>query len=121
MVAGSRGSFQHTPAQAAASRPEVQSAGKDHPLLGSFKRGHDPRVRRPGLVGLGLAACQKGLPAALWSTSCSRRATRTRLLPLQKQRDAYKLLIIGERGFISLAATGSCCARFAAAAASGAR
>ena len=63
-------------------------------------------------LGLGLAACQKGLSvgfttaAALVSEMMEAREER-RLLRFQKQMAAYKLLIIDELGFVPLSKTGA--------------
>jgi len=63
-------------------------------------------------LGLGLAACQKGLSigftaaAALVSDMMEARDER-RLLRFQKQMASYKLLIIGELGFVPLSKTGA--------------
>jgi DNA replication protein DnaC len=63
-------------------------------------------------LGLGLAACQKGLSvgfttaAALVSEMMEARDER-RLLRFQKQMAGYKLLIIDELGFVSLSKTGA--------------
>jgi len=63
-------------------------------------------------LGLGLAACQEGLSvgfttaAALVSEMMEARDER-RLLRLQKQMAAYKLLIIDELGFVPLSKTGA--------------
>ncbi len=63
-------------------------------------------------LGLGLAACQKGLSvsfataAALVNELMEVRDER-RLLRLQKQMAAVKLLIIDELGFVSLSKTGA--------------
>jgi DNA replication protein DnaC len=63
-------------------------------------------------LGLGLAACQKGLAvgfttaAALVHELLEARDEK-RLLRLQKQLEAYKLLIIDELGFVPLATTGA--------------
>ena len=63
-------------------------------------------------LGLGLAACQKGLSvgfttaAALVSEMMEARDER-RLLRFQKQMVAYKLLIIDELGFVPLSKTGA--------------
>ncbi|WP_137133400.1 IS21-like element helper ATPase IstB [Rhizobium sp. FKY42] len=63
-------------------------------------------------LGLGLAACQKGLSvgfttaAALVSEMMEARDER-RLLRLQKQMSAYQLLIIDELGFVPLSKTGA--------------
>ncbi len=63
-------------------------------------------------LGLGLAACQKGLSvgfttaAALVSEMMEARDER-RLLRLQKQMAAYQLLIIDELGFVPLSKTGA--------------
>ena len=63
-------------------------------------------------LGLGLAACQKGLSvgfttaAALVSEMMEARDER-RLLRFQKQMAAYKLLIIDELGFVALSKTGA--------------
>ena len=69
------------------------------------------RARRISL-GLGLAACQKGLSvgfttaAALVSEMMEARDDR-RLLRFQKQMAGYKLLIIDELGFVPLSKTGA--------------
>src|SRR3546814_206352 len=63
-------------------------------------------------LGLGLAACQRGLAvglttaAALVSEMMEARDER-RLLRFQKQMAAYKLLIIDELGFVPLSKTGA--------------
>ena len=63
-------------------------------------------------LGLGLAACQKGLSvgfttaAALVNELMEARDER-RLLRLQKQMAGYKLLIIDELGFVPLSKTGA--------------
>ncbi|WP_429925666.1 IS21-like element helper ATPase IstB (plasmid) [Agrobacterium vitis] len=63
-------------------------------------------------LGLGLAACQKGLSvgfttaAALVSAMIEARDER-RLLRFQKQMAAYQLLIIDELGFVPLSKTGA--------------
>ena len=63
-------------------------------------------------LGLGLAACQKGLSvgfttaAALVSEMMEARDER-RLLRLQKQTAAYQLLIIDELGFVPLSKAGA--------------
>ncbi len=63
-------------------------------------------------LGLGLAACQKGLSvgfttaAALVHELMEARDER-RLLRLQRQLTAYKLLIIDELGFVPLSKTGA--------------
>ena len=63
-------------------------------------------------LGLGLAACQKGLSvgfvtaAALVHELMEARDER-RLLRLQKQMVSYKLLIIDELGFVPLSKTGA--------------
>lgn len=63
-------------------------------------------------LGLGLAACQKGLSvgfttaAALVHELLEARDEK-RLLRLQKQLEAYKLLIIDELGFVPLSTTGA--------------
>ena len=63
-------------------------------------------------LGLGLAACQKGLSvgfttaAALVSEMMEARDQR-RLLRFQKQMAAYQLLIIDELGFVPLSKTGA--------------
>ena len=63
-------------------------------------------------IGLGLAACQKGLSvgfttaAALVSEMMEARDER-RLLRFQKQMAAYQLLIIDELGFVPLSKTGA--------------
>ena len=63
-------------------------------------------------LGLGLAACQKGMSvgfttaAALVSEMMEARDER-RLLRFQKQMAAYQLLIIDEMGFVPLSKTGA--------------
>ena len=63
-------------------------------------------------LGLGLAACQKGLSvgfttaAALVHELLEARDER-RLLRLQRQLEAYKLLIVDELGFVPLSTTGA--------------
>jgi DNA replication protein DnaC len=63
-------------------------------------------------LGLGLAACQKGLAvgfttaAALVHELLEARDER-RLLRLQRQLEAYKLLIVDELGFVPLSTTGA--------------
>lgn len=63
-------------------------------------------------LGLGLAACQKGMSvgfttaAALVSEMIEARDER-RLLRFQKQMAAYQLLIIDELGFVPLSKTGA--------------
>jgi DNA replication protein DnaC len=63
-------------------------------------------------IGLGLAACQKGMSvgfttaAALVSEMMEARDER-RLLRFQKQMAAYQLLIIDELGFVPLSKTGA--------------
>lgn len=63
-------------------------------------------------IGLGLAACQKGLSvgfitaSALVSEMMEARDER-RLLRLHKQMGGYKLLIIDELGFVPLSKTGA--------------
>ena len=63
-------------------------------------------------LGLGLAACQKGLSvgfttaAALVHELLEARDER-RLLRLQRQLEAYKLLIVDEPGFVPLSTTGA--------------
>ena len=63
-------------------------------------------------LGLGLAACQKGLPvrfitaAALVNELMEARDER-RLLRMQKQLASVKLLIIDELGFVPLSKTGA--------------
>ena len=63
-------------------------------------------------LGLGLAACQKGLSvgfttaASLVSEMMEARDER-RLLRVQKQMAGYKLLIIDELGFVPLSKTGA--------------
>ena len=63
-------------------------------------------------LGLGLAACQKGLAvgfitaAALVHELIEARDEK-RLLRLQRQLAAYKLLIIDELGYVPLSTTGA--------------
>src|SRR5271157_3004670 len=63
-------------------------------------------------LGLGLAACQKGLSVGFVTASAlvhellEARDDR-RLLRLQKQLASYKLLIIDELGFVPLSKTGA--------------
>ena len=63
-------------------------------------------------LGLGLAACQKGLPvgfttAATLVHELIEARDEKRLLRLQKQLAAYRLLIIDELGFVPLSKTGA--------------
>ena len=63
-------------------------------------------------LGLGLAACQKGLSvgfttAAALVNGLLEARDEKRLLRLQKQLAAYKLLIIDELGFVPLSKTGA--------------
>ena len=64
------------------------------------------------LTGLGLAACQKGLPV-LFTTATSlsnelmEAKDEQRLLRLQRQLARNKLLIVDELGFVPLSKTGA--------------
>jgi DNA replication protein DnaC len=63
-------------------------------------------------LGLGLAACQKGLPVGFTTASALvhellEANTERRLLRLQKQLSGYKLLIIDELGYVPLSTTGA--------------
>ncbi len=63
-------------------------------------------------LGLGLAACQKGLPVGFTTAAAlvhelMEARDEKRLLRLQKQLAAYKLLIIDELGFVPLSKTGA--------------
>ena len=63
-------------------------------------------------LGLGLAACQKGLSvgfttAAALVSEMMEASDERRLLRFQKQRAGYKLLIIDELGFVPLSKTGA--------------
>ena len=63
-------------------------------------------------LGLGLAACQKGLSvgfttAATLVNELMEARNERRLLRLQKQMAGYKLLIIDELGFVPLSKTGA--------------
>ena len=59
-------------------------------------------------LGLGLAACQKGLSVGFITTSALVHACdEKRLLRLQRQLAGYKLLIIDELGYVPLSATGA--------------
>jgi len=63
-------------------------------------------------LGLGLAACQKGLPVGFITASALvhellEARDDKRLLRLQKQLASYKLLIIDELGFVPLSKTGA--------------
>jgi DNA replication protein DnaC len=63
-------------------------------------------------LGLGLAACQKGLPVGFTTASALvhellEANTERRLLRLQKQLTGYKLLIIDELGYVPLSTTGA--------------
>ena len=68
--------------------------------------------KTPVCLGLGLAACQKGLSvgfntaAALVHELLEARDER-RLLRLQRQLAGYKLLIIDELGYVPLSQTGA--------------
>src|SRR5450631_2925807 len=63
-------------------------------------------------LGLGLAACQKGLSAGFITASALvhellEARDEKRLLRLQRQLASYKLLIIDELGYVPLSATGA--------------
>lgn len=63
-------------------------------------------------LGLGLAACQKGLPVGFTTASALvhellEANTERRLLRFQKQLASYKLLIIDELGYVPLSTTGA--------------
>ena len=63
-------------------------------------------------LGLGLAACQKGLSVGFTTASAlvsemKEARDERRLLRFQKQMAAYKLLIIDELGFVPLSKTGA--------------
>ena len=63
-------------------------------------------------LGLGLAACQKGLSvgyitAASLCTELLEARDEKRLLRFQRQLSAYKLLIVDELGFVPLSKTGA--------------
>jgi DNA replication protein DnaC len=63
-------------------------------------------------LGLGLAACQKGLPVAFTTTAALvheliEARDEKRLLRLQRQFAACKLLIIDELGYVPLSPTGA--------------
>ena len=63
-------------------------------------------------LGLGLAACQKGLAVGFTTAAALVHELREarderRLLRLQKQLAAYRLLIIDELGYVPLSATGA--------------
>jgi len=86
---------------------------------GSYPGGHRLTRKRPWqsvgdhiALGLGLAACQKGLSvgfttaAALVHELLEAREER-RLLRLQKQLAAYRLLIVDELGYVPLSPSGA--------------
>jgi DNA replication protein DnaC len=63
-------------------------------------------------LGLGLAACQKGLPVGFTTASALvhellEASSERRLLRLQKQLASYRLLIIDELGYVPLSTTGA--------------
>ena len=63
-------------------------------------------------IGLGLAACQKGLAVGFTTAAAlvhepSEARDERRLLRLQKQLAAYRLLIIDELGYVPLSPTGA--------------
>ena len=63
-------------------------------------------------LGLGLAACQKGLSVGFTTAAAlvhelMEARDEKRLLRLQKQLNAYRLLIIDELGFVPLSKTGA--------------
>src|ERR1700757_1905062 len=63
-------------------------------------------------LGLGLAACQKGLSVGFITTAAMvheliEARDEKRLLRLQRQLAAYKLLIIDELGYVPLSTTGA--------------
>ena len=64
------------------------------------------------MLGLGLAACQKGLPvgfttAAALVNDLHEARDEKRLLRLQRQLAGYKLLIVDELGYVPLSQTGA--------------
>ena len=63
-------------------------------------------------LGLGLAACQKGIPAGFTTAAALVNALHEardekRLLRLQRQLAGYKLLIVDELGYVPLSPTGA--------------
>ena len=69
-------------------------------------------ARRTSRLGLGLAACQKGLSVGFNTASALvhellEARDEKRLLRLQRQLAGYKLLIIDELGYVPLSATGA--------------
>ena len=78
-------------------------------------------------LGLGLAACQKGLSVGFLTAAAlvhelMEARDEKRLLRLQKQLAKYHLLIIDELGFVrSRRPAPSCCSKSSASATSGAR
>ena len=63
-------------------------------------------------LGLGLAACQKGLPVGFTTAAAlvhelMEARDEKRLLRFQKQLAKYSLLVIGEPGFVPLSKTGA--------------
>lgn len=62
-------------------------------------------------LGLGLAACQKGLPVSFTAAALVHELMEARdekrLLPLQRQLAKVKLLIIDELGFVPFSKTGA--------------
>ena len=83
-----------------------------HPEHGQYETGSTGTGKSHVALGLGLAACQKGLSvrfitaAALVHELMEARDER-RLLRLQKQLASLKLLIIDEVGFVPLSKTGA--------------
>ena len=63
-------------------------------------------------IGLGLAACQKGLSVGFYTAAAlvhelMEARDEKRLLRLQRQLAGYKLLIIDELGYVPLSQTGA--------------
>jgi DNA replication protein DnaC len=63
-------------------------------------------------LGLGLAACQKGLSVGFTASAAivhelMEARDEKRLLRLQRQLAAYKLLIVDELGYVPLSQTGA--------------
>ena len=84
-----------------------ETLGPEHPKVGNSGTGKTHIA-----LGLGLAACQKGLSvgfitAAALVHELMEARDEKRLLRFQKQLAKYKLLIIDELGFVPLSKTGA--------------
>ena len=115
-----------TGGQAAPAGPGAASLPATSEGRRYFRRGlHDPAVRENVIavgnsgtgkthvaLGLGLAACQRGMPVAFTTAAglvheMMEARDERRLLNLQRQLSRLKLLIVDELGFVPLSFTGA--------------